>query len=182
VERWLGQLEGYKCFDGYDGSDIPGMRGVVEWLSSNVPTMSAPGILHGDYQFANVMFHHGTPARLAAVVDFEQTTIGDPLLDLGWMLYAWTDPGEEIKFNRYFSSREGLPTRQQMIDRYAEKTGRDLSNLSYYIVLAMFKLAVLLEMNVARAAAGKGNPKMAAIMGDMVLGLAKEAEQIVRNS
>jgi len=180
VSRWLSQLAGYKKFDGYDGRDIPGLDSVSDWLQNHIPPMSAPGILHGDYQFANVMFHHGSPAKLAAVVDFEQTTIGDPLLDLGWVLYAWSDAGEPIKFNRYFSAREGLPSRRQLLEQYAEQTGRNLDHIDYYIVLAMFKLAVLMEMNIARAASGKGNPKMTDIISKLVLDLMAEAEALTR--
>src|SRR5439155_252715 len=74
---------------------LPGIEEAAAWLRRYTPRSYRPGILHGDYQFANVMFRHGAPARMAAIVDWEMATIGDPLLDLGWVLMGWPDPDEE---------------------------------------------------------------------------------------
>ncbi len=70
--------------------DLPGLDEAADWLRNNRPEHYTPGIMHGDYQFANVMFAHGEPARLAAIVDWEMTTVGDPLLDLAWALLVTT--------------------------------------------------------------------------------------------
>jgi len=179
VERWLGQLESYKAMPGYAARTLPGLDRVAAWLAANTPPMSAPGILHGDYQFINVMFRHGAPARLAAIVDWEQATIGDPLLDLGWVVSGWSDPGEPLARGSYVRNREGLPTKRELIARYAERTGRDVAHLDYYVVLAKFKLAALLEGHYARSLAGKGDPKMGQIMGDLVVGLIADADALV---
>lgn len=179
VDRWLGQLESYRAMPGYSARAIPGLDRVAAWLRANTPEMSPAGIIHGDYQFINTMFHHGAPARMAAVVDWEQATIGDPLLDLGWMLSGWSDPGEPLARGSYVTKREGLPTRRQLADRYAERTGRSIAHLDYYVVLAKFKLAALLEGHYARALAGKGDMKMGKIMGDLVLGLIEDAARLV---
>jgi aminoglycoside phosphotransferase (APT) family kinase protein len=174
VSRWYGQLATYRF------RDIPGLDPVARWLETNRPEMSPPAIMHGDYQFINVMFHHGAPARLAAIVDWEQATIGDPLLDLGWLLAGWTDPGEaKARHAGYLTAREGLPTRVELAARYAERTGRSLAHLDYYVVLARFKLACVLEGAYARYVAGKSTNEVHRLMGDIVLQLMRDAEEVV---
>ena len=69
---------------------------VADWLREHKPSRYEPGIIHGDYQFANVMFAHGAPARLAAIVDWEMATVGDPLLDLGWVIMGWPRDGDDF--------------------------------------------------------------------------------------
>jgi len=83
ASRWMSQLASYKESEGYEQRDIPGLAYVADWLKANTPPMSKPGIIHGDYSLANAIFHCGAPARLAAMIDWELATIGDPLLDLG---------------------------------------------------------------------------------------------------
>jgi aminoglycoside phosphotransferase (APT) family kinase protein len=175
VGRWLGQLNTYKT------RELPGLEVTARWLEEHRPAMSAPAIMHGDYQFINVMFHHGAPARLAAVVDWEQATIGDPLLDLGWVLAGWTDPGEDrLRFgSSYFGQRDGLPTRAELTARYAERTGRALDALDYYVVLAWFKLACVLEGAYTRWVKGMSKSDVHRMMGDMVLALLQAAEERV---
>jgi aminoglycoside phosphotransferase (APT) family kinase protein len=174
VPRWLSQLASYRV------RDLPGLDAVARWLEKNVPPMSPPAIMHGDYQFINVMFHHGAPARLAAIVDWEQATIGDPLLDLAWLLSGWTDPGEtKPRHAMYLTTRDGLPTRDELAERYARRTGRALDHLEYYVVLAWFKLACVLEGAYARWAAGKSRNEVHRIMGDVVLRLVADAADVV---
>jgi aminoglycoside phosphotransferase (APT) family kinase protein len=180
VERWLGQLASYKGTPGYAARTLPGLDDVTGWLTANTPPMSAPGVLHGDYQFINVMFRHGAPAKLAAIVDWEQATIGDPLLDLGWVLSGWSDPGEPLARGSYLKDRAGHATRHELAERYAAATGRSIAHLDYYVVLAKFKLAALLEGHYARACAGKGDKQMGDIMGALSLGLIADAAAIVR--
>jgi aminoglycoside phosphotransferase (APT) family kinase protein len=176
VGRWLGQLATYKT------RELPGLDTVAGWLESHRPVASPPAIMHGDYQLINVMFHHGAPARLAAVVDWEQATIGDPLLDLGWVLAGWTDPGEpHVRFgSSYFAQREGLPTRAELAQRYAERTRRNLDALDYYVVLAWFKLACVLEGAYMRWVKGMSTSDVHRMMGDVVLALLRDAEATVR--
>ena len=89
VDRWMSHLAAVQF------RDIPGLDVAAAWLRTHQPRHYEPGIMHGDYQFANVMFRHGAPARLAAIVDWEMATVGDPLLDLGWVIQGWLDPDEE---------------------------------------------------------------------------------------
>lgn len=144
VPRWLAQLERYRT------RDLPELDFLCDWLSSNTPTMSAPAIIHGDYSPFNVMVAPDPPARLAAIVDWDTGTIGDPLLDLGHLLARWTEPGEESVVSEQAGGVDGYPSRAEMAQRYAERTGRDLSNLAYYEALALFKLAIILEGSHAR--------------------------------
>jgi len=148
VARWMGQFETYRT------RDIPGLDALAAWLEANKPTAQPPGLLHGDYSPFNVMASPSRPERLAAVVDWDSATVGDPLLDIGHLLARWTEPGEEPALSRLdILDREGLPQRKELAARYAERSGRDLSALPYYEALSLFKLGLILEGGVRRAQA-----------------------------
>src|SRR5262249_37325079 len=145
------------------------------------PASYRPGILHGDYQFANVMYRHGAPARLAAIVDWEMATIGDPLLDLGWVLMGWPDPGAQPSLAGYVDY-QGMPTRAELCERYARGSGLPVEEIDYYVILARFKIAIVLEGGYARyVRGGADNPKMAAF-GDIVLDMARGAADLSRTT
>lgn len=144
VPRWLAQLDRYRT------RDLPELNFLSDWLSRNIPTMSPAGIIHGDYSPFNVMVDPEPPARLAAIIDWDTGTIGDPLLDLGHLLARWTEPGEQPVIVFQAGGAEGYPTRAEMAARYAERTGRDLTALPYYQSLSLFKLAIILEGRHAR--------------------------------
>lgn len=146
VSRWRGQLEGYRV------RQLPEEEFLCEWLEANRPSMSPAAILHGDYSPFNVMVANDAPVRLAAIVDWDTGTIGDPLLDLGHLLARWVHPGEAGPLaSADESQRDGYPKRLDMAKRYGELTGRDLTALPYYEALSLFKLGVILEGNYARA-------------------------------
>lgn len=151
VARWKKQLDGYGAMPGWkDG--LPGVGRVAGWLEANRPDRFTPGIIHGDYHLANVMFRNDGP-ELAAIVDWELATIGDPLIDLGWLLATWpTGEGEStVKVEPW----DGFPTADELVVHYAERSRRDLSAIEWYKVLACYKLGILLEGTHARACAGK---------------------------
>ena len=106
MPRWLSELEGYSAFDNYPGPDIGDVDGVAKWLDEHRPADWTPGILHGDYHGANVMFSRTGP-DLVAIVDWEMSTIGDPLLDLGWMLATWRYPGQPGVLGQALMDAEG---------------------------------------------------------------------------
>ena len=143
VPRWLGQLDGYRV------RKIAEEDFLAAWLEANRPPMSPAAIMHGDYSPFNVMVGHGKPVRLAAIIDWDTGTIGDPLLDFGHLLARWVEPGEQGPI-RDEEALAGYPTRAQMAARYAEASGRDLSALAYYEALSLFKLGVILEGGYAR--------------------------------
>ncbi len=153
VPRWLSELESYAAFDNYTGPDIGDVDAVALWLRRHQPAAFRPGIMHGDYHAANVMFAPDG-AKVAAIVDWEMCTIGDPLLDLGWMLATWYRPGHDPVLPNELMTAGGLATPRQLVERYAQNTSRDLDHISWYTVLACFKLGIILEGSNARAAAG----------------------------
>ncbi len=177
VDRWLAHLSSFQF------REIPGLDEAGDWLRQRTPTNFRSGIIHGDYQFANVMFAHGAPARLAAVVDWEMATVGDPLLDLAWVLMTWPDPEErgEAGTGGYFDFT-GMPTRAELIESYAERTNLPTDELDYYVVLARFKMACVLEGGYARfVKGGADNPKMESF-GEVVLDMARRAAELARAS
>ncbi len=174
VDRWMHHLKGFQF------RELPGLDIAAEWLRAHTPTSFRPGIIHGDYQFANVMFERGGPARMAAIVDWEMATVGDPLLDLAWVLMTWPDPGEDR--SQGYVDYEGMPTRDELMHRYASSSGLPVDEMDYYIVLARFKMACVLEGGYARfVQGGADNPKMEAF-GDVVLDMASRAAELSRNS
>ena len=147
---------------------------VVSWL----PTAFTPGIMHGDYHLKNVMFTPDGPA-VAAVIDWELATIGDPLLDLGWLLATWRDQGAPASEAQIVVEPwDGFPTPQELIDRYAQVSGRDVSHAGWYAVLACYKLAILLEGSYARACAGKAPSEIGARMHASAIRLLNKAARI----
>jgi len=149
--RWRALLESYDELEGYPGPEIPGVDTVADWLEAHLPDDFRPGILHGDFHGANVMFAYDGP-RLAALVDWELSTVGDPLLDLGWLLATSPDEGGT---GVGLSVWPGFPNHAELVARYAERSTRSLDAISWYEVLACYKLGIILEGTHARAFAGK---------------------------
>ncbi|TQS46992.1 phosphotransferase family protein [Cryptosporangium phraense] len=145
VARWTALFEKIR------GRDLPGFDAAAAWLRAHHPLDYVPGLLHGDYQFANVMFRHGAPARLAAIVDWEMGTIGDPKLDLAWLVDRWpADPSTDAGGPSYVDLH-GMPGRDELIARYAEVSGRQVDDLDYYLILSRFKMSIVLEQGFQRA-------------------------------
>ena len=162
VGRWKSQLESYAEFEGWPGmSGIPGVDEVGAWLNAHRPPTFKPGIIHGDFHFGNVLFDRHAP-RMTAMVDWELTTLGDPMIDRGWVLSSWPEDGAET--GPVHGTWTGFPTRAEIIQRYAKQTGRDVSHADWYEVLACYKLGAILEGTYARACAGRA-PKET---GDML--------------
>ena len=146
VDRWTSFFERVKTRD-LDGMDV-----ASAWLRAHQPIDYTPGIMHGDYQFANVMFADGAPARLAAIVDWEMGTVGDPKLDLGWMIQSWPeDTMAPAASGASYVDLSGMPSRSQVLAHYAEVSGRQVDDIDYYVILARWKLAIVLEKGFARA-------------------------------
>lgn len=177
--RWMSQLASYKESEGYEQRDIPGLAYVADWLKANTPPMSKPGIIHGDYSLANAMFHHGAPARLAAMIDWELATIGDPLLDLGWVLYAYRARDERTPPSGYFDPTD-FPYREDLAEYYSDRTGRSLDHLTYYMVLAQFKLGVIMERQYARILNGRQSIDVAGDAGAFVVRLIGKAHAMAK--
>ena len=178
VPRWQKQLEGYSRLEGWPGpADLGDVGRLGTWLEANRPATFRPGIMHGDYHLANVMYRYDGP-ELAAVVDWELATIGDPLVDLGWLLATWPEPGDEESTVRV-QPWIGFPTPGELVDHYASCTGRDLSAIRWYEVLACYKLGILLEGTHARASAGQAPGDVGDRLHARAVRLLKRAERLI---
>ena len=184
VDRWYAHLERFRF------RDIPGLDVAGDWLRGRKPRSYQPGIMHGDYQFANVMFHHGAPARMAAIVDWEMGTVGDPLLDLAWVVMGWPDDTREVADGEGpaggrvggYVDYTGMPGSDDLLERYASVSGRDVDEIDYYVILARFKMAIVLEGGYARYVAGGADNPMMEAFGPVVLDMARAAAELARTT
>lgn len=171
VDRWTAHWDKFRF------RDIPGLAEAGEWLRENIPSQWTPGIMHGDYSFLNVMFRRGPEPALAAIVDWEMATVGDPVLDLAWLMRQWPARVEDVH-SRYVDYT-GMPLRYEIVDFYRELTGNPLDHYRYYEVLANFKLAIVLEGGYARYLNGEvTNPKIAHY-NDSILDAGRTAAELV---
>jgi aminoglycoside phosphotransferase (APT) family kinase protein len=130
VSRWTRQ------YDGYGTDRLPGVRDVGAWLEAHLPTDWSPTILHADYHMMNLLVTADRPVQVAAILDWETATIGDPLLDLAGFTEIWCSAFQG----------DGWPSRDEIVARYAERRGlTGVPDLRYYEVLYNFRLAILLE-------------------------------------
>ena len=185
VPRWLAELKTYDALPGYPGPQIPGLHDVARWLDANRPAKWFPGIIHGDYHFGNIMFAHDS-GRVAAVVDWEMSTIGDPLLDLGWILAMWPGtldtPQTEPPLGPSLGKAGGLPSRDEVIGRYAAGSTRDTGRVTWYEVLACFKQGIVLEGSHARAFAGLAPKEIGNRLHATTMALFKKANQLIASN
>lgn len=180
VPRWRSQLEGYASFEGWNPDGLAGIDDIASWLDAHRPDRAHIGIIHGDLQWANVMLAKDAP-RLAAIVDWELSTLGDPLLDLAWILQAWHEPDDPPGHAGSFDA-ESMPTRAELVDRYATRTGRDMRHMRWYEVLACYKLGIILEGTHARACAGKAPAEIGAVLHSYTLWLLRYAAHVIERS
>lgn len=155
VGRWKAQLASYGDMAGWAGPEsLVGVDRVGAWLDAHRPRNFQAGIIHGDFHLANVMVRPDN-GELAAVVDWELSTIGEPLLDLGWLLATWPEGDTPDATDVAVRPWEGFATPAELTAHYAKLSGRNLDALDWYVVLACFKLGIILEGTHARACAGK---------------------------
>ena len=178
IKRWSGQLEGAYT------RPLPDLLAVGEWLKENLPESPAASIVHGDYRIDNCMYSASPPARVIGVLDWEMATLGDPLADLGYVLSFWRDKGEpEAAFPRdmgYITILPGFPSRNQIIERYSELSGLRVSEASmrFYVALAIWKLAILLEGSYKRHLSGTTDDPFFALLKEGVPALALRALKV----
>jgi aminoglycoside phosphotransferase (APT) family kinase protein len=153
-----------------------------EWLGQNMPESSEATIVHGDYRLGNVMLAEGAPAELVAIFDWELSTIGDPLADVGYMTVTWVEPddSQDTMFAQVgaLTRREGFLTRAELIARYEERSGRSMSALNWYQALALWKAAVFMEGNYKRFQSGSSDDQYLAAFDRGVPMLAEKAREI----
>jgi aminoglycoside phosphotransferase (APT) family kinase protein len=160
--------------------DLPEVETIGRWLSENMPESPPATIVHGDYRLGNTMFAAEAPARLVAIFDWEMATIGDPLADLGYMVMQWAQPDDPpSKFNLHTVTRlEGFPSREELVSRYEERSGRSMSALNWYVTLALWKAVVFMEGNYKRAVAGSTDDPYLKSFGEGVLEIAQRAVHV----
>lgn len=138
-----------------DGAPPADFADVDAWLSERVPPESGSTIVHNDFRLGNVILAAAPPGRVAAVLDWELATLGDPLLDVGYLLACWPVAGSPLTPTEELATavlEPGWPTRDRLAERYATASGRDLAGLAWYTTLVLWKLAVLYEYSRRKAA------------------------------
>ena len=175
VERWMNQLAKYRS------RDLPGVDAVAKWLDDNRPARGDLAVMHGDYKLDNVICSRLAPPRILSMLDFEMTTVGDPLIDLAWAMIFWPEEGNPIAFVTPGSDRgmtaEYCQTPAQLVQRYADKTGRDLSQLQWYHAFSAWKLAIVLEGSYAKYLSGKSKNPNHQFMGPVIDTLLQRAQR-----
>ena len=165
--------------------ELPTLQRVTDWLAANRPESGPATIVHGDYRLGNTMFAPGAPARLVAIFDWELATIGDPLADVGYLVATYAQPGDDE--NTLFSlgsvtRAPGFPTREQLISRYEERTGRSMSDVPWYTTLALWKAAIFLEGSYKRRLAGTTEDAFFDLLETGVPEIAERAWQVANGS
>jgi aminoglycoside phosphotransferase (APT) family kinase protein len=164
--------------------EVPALERVEKWLGEHLPESGPATIVHGDYRLGNTIYAPQAPAHLAAVLDWEMTTIGDPLADLGYLCTMWTESSDpELGMREHLGKvtrAEGFPTRAELIEAYEQRSGRSMSDIRWYTTLAVWKMAVFMEGNYKRALAGSTDDPYLKTFDEGVIELAERAEGITR--
>ncbi|MEN3283382.1 MAG: hypothetical protein V7607_4522 [Solirubrobacteraceae bacterium] len=158
--------------------DVADVDRVAAWLAEHMPPSPPATVVHGDYRLGNTMLHPEAPARIVAILDWEMATIGDPLADLGYLCALWADPDDPplAMFELNPVTRQpGFPRREQLIARYAERSGHSPSDIRWYQTLALWKALIFMEGNHRRALTGTTDDPFLKSFGDGVLELAGRA-------
>ncbi len=192
IRRWTGQLALTEPLT----RPLPELHEAGHWLERRVKESNGPGrelalgkgvdaIVHGDYKLDNVAFTPQPRPRLVAILDWEMSTLGDPLADVGWMLSFWREPGDPIEFimdEQAVTRLPGFGSRRDLLARYRERSGLAVreDELTFYLVLAVWKLAILLEGSYARHLTGVTDDPFFAQMEQGVPALARRALALTR--
>lgn len=186
VRRCRRHLERVRTITGEE-RPVPHGDEIGDWLEDNVPDPEDITLVHGDYKPDNLMLAPSPPSELVGVLDWEMSSLGDPLLDLGWFLSFWTGPGDpepdleapELFQDTAFTNAEGYPRRRQLVDLYEEKTGRNYEHDRFYRALAVFRLAVILEGFFASYLAGSADHPLYPMFEALVPHLTRRAKGII---
>jgi len=178
ITRWLAQLASY------ESRELPSAIRVADWLGTSRPSDQPSALFHGDYKLDNVLFAPESPPRIAAVVDWEMAGIGDPLVDLAWALIFHPGPDGTIHLGTTKEPKfaiEALPDRRQLVERYAQKSGRDTAAIGWYDVFARWKLAIALEGSYAKFLRGLSDKPIHEFFGMQADLLLESAEHIIED-
>ena len=180
------QVEGWCTrYGGSQTDDVAGIEEVMAWLNTHMPTDQSGCLIHNDYKFDNIMLDAQDITRIVGVLDWEMATVGHPLMDLGTSLALWVqaDDSPALRVMQFGPTHlPGAYTRQQIIERYAALSGRDLSEIRFYHAFGLFKMAVVAQQIYYRFATGKTTDRRFAMMIQGVRVLIAEARAIVESS
>ena len=171
-----------QLYDAVRHRDVPEIDEVGAWLKANTPEQRDVTLTHGDYKLDNVMYAPPAdgPPRIVAVVDWEISTIGDPMVDLGWMLYFSPESaGEDLSGAGVGSIGGGYPSRAELAARYAQRTGRPIEDLRFYCAMAGWKIAIIMEGSNLRFKQGNSDDSMFAVLDAGVPALARRSLEII---
>lgn len=165
--------------------EVPEVERVGAWLRENLPADTAQAtIVHGDFRLGNAMFAPEAPARVVSIFDWEMATIGDPLADVGYLCMMWTQAGDPKGGLREHLGRvtraPGFLTREELVSRYEQRSGRSVGDTRWYTALALWKSVVFMEGNYKRAVSGSTDDPYLKQFGEGVLELARQAEEVAR--
>ena len=177
VKGWIGRYDKAKT------EEIEEVEPLTEWISRGIPDSPPATIVHNDYKLNNLLLNPEDLTEVRAVLDWEMTTIGDPLFDLAVSLSYWVEAGDSQELKEVLptvASTPGFMTRREFIDRYAEQSGRDLSNVHWYVVFGYFKLAVILQQIYARWHSGQTKDERFADFDERVRNVILHAYELSR--
>ena len=165
--------------------ELPAVERAGRWLAEHLPRSPPATIVHGDFRLGNVMYAAAAPARVVAILDWEMATIGDPLADLGYLCTFWVargDPHAGIFEQHAVTRARGFPSREELVARYEEHSGRPATDLRWYEAMALWKIIVFMEGNYRRALAGSVDDPYLTSFGESIAELAERAEAITRGA
>jgi aminoglycoside phosphotransferase (APT) family kinase protein len=175
LRRWAGQLDRSRS------RDVPGIDALRDRLAATLPDSAAPAIVHGDFRLANLMVDPDS-GRIAAVLDWEMATVGDPLTDVGLLLTYWGSLGGDDPLAEATGTAAGFPAADALVERYGSGSGRDTSRLDWYVAFGCYKLAVIAEGIHYRYTQGKTVGEGFERMGDMVVPLVSRGLALTREA
>jgi aminoglycoside phosphotransferase (APT) family kinase protein len=188
----MGKPEGYverqvtgwiKRYAASRTDDVPTIESVARWLAAHLPAESKGVVIHNDYKYDNLVLATDDPTRIVALLDWEMATIGDPLMDLGTTLGYWVEAGDPEALRLAAFGPSALPgslTRRELVERYAEQTGRTVANPLFYYCFGLFKLAVIVQQIYARFVRGNTSDPRFAHLNQLVAILGQQADMTLQ--
>jgi aminoglycoside phosphotransferase (APT) family kinase protein len=161
--------------------EVAGVEALCEWLIDNLPNSPEPTVVHNDYKLNNVLLDRSDPRRVNAVLDWEMATVGDPLSDIASLVVYWSEPGDADTIMgglRSVTSEPDFPTRQEIVELYARRSGRDLSGLRWYVAFAYFKLGVIIQQIYYRWYRGQTHDERFAGHAELATNLIRKAASV----
>jgi aminoglycoside phosphotransferase (APT) family kinase protein len=181
LERQLARFSG--LWERNRTRELPAMERVGTWLAAHLPASGPATIVHGDYRLGNVMYAPSPPVEIVAVFDWEMSTLGDPLADVGYLCTFWVDredPPAGVFEQHALTRAQGWPRRDELVARYEERSGRSAGDIGWYRTLALWKIIVFMEGNYKRALAGTVDDPYLHTFGEAIAELADRAEALTR--